>query len=142
MNLTAVDMDVLHFALQFPVAIVELMVATMLGMRAQYIATHPDARVSDVWVTSLLALFVGAIGLKQGFWMLQGALVAADLHDGATSLGQGHWAPIAGNLAILVTGVLFLSRSGAVFLGTASYFLGGGVSAALLLVAVLILGRG
>lgn len=136
------DMDALHFVFQFPVVIIEAMVAVLLAMRAHYIRGNPTEPVSDPAITLLLALFVAAIAAKQAFWMVNGALAAADLEHAAAIYGRGHWVPIAGNGCIIVFGTAFLSRAGSMFLGRASYWLGSAASVGLLAVGALLLNRG
>ena len=119
-----IDMDMVHFVFQFPVVIVEVTVAVLMLMRWRW---AEDRRITEIdpAVTLLLGLFVAAIAVKQGFWMLQGAIQAADLEEIALHFGRGHWLPIVGNFLILVTGLALISRVGAAFVGSLSYALGG-----------------
>ena len=124
-------MDVLHFVVQFPVVIIQVMVGALLLMRWRW-ATEYRITEIDPKITFLMALFVLSIGGKQAFWMLHGALLAADIENVAAHFGRGHWIPVVSNAVILVFGTALLARVGVSFIGRGSYAIGCGVFVALI----------
>lgn len=126
-----IDMDMVHFVFQFPVVIVQTMVGALMLMRWRWAHARRITEI-DPGVTLLMGLFVLSIAAKQAFWMLQGALLAANLDSMAVQFGRGHWVPIVGNVTILVTGTALLSRVGVAFVGPSAYALGGGAFVALI----------
>jgi hypothetical protein len=126
-------MDAIHFVVQFPVVTIQSMVGMLLLMRWRW-ANERRITEIDPGITLLMALFVLFIAGKQAFWMLHGALLAADLEAGAADLGRGHWAPVVGNAAILISGTALLARVGTTFIGWGAYALGVGAFVALIAV--------
>jgi hypothetical protein len=117
-------MDVVHFVFQFPVVIIQVMVGALLLMRWRW-ATERRLTEIDPKITLLMALFVLSVAGKQAFWMLHGALLAADLYNVAAYFGRGHWIPVVSNAVILVFGTALLARVGVPFVGRGSYAIGG-----------------
>ena len=113
-----IDLDALHSWAQFPVAAVEMTVALAMMYRWRWARTSPHPL--DHTLTLLLALFIGVIAVKQGFWTVWGALQAADLIHTADKVRTHYW-PIINNLAITFAGLAVLARGCGARLGTIGF---------------------
>lgn len=117
-----IDWDVVHAVFQFPTAIVEIMVAIMMLMRWEWAGRSQTGTVLIARpITLLVGLFLLVIGVKQGYWMLQGALEASDLHLASEVMRTSKLFAIVCNGLITLIGGALLAVVGAPMLGRTSY---------------------
>jgi hypothetical protein len=130
-----IDRDVAHAMLQFTSTVVLIMCGVVMIMiwqatRHRHIEANPQLKL-------LLAFLLLTVGFKQGFWLIQGALIAADLF-GSAALFSSHWLPPVLNGTIGVIGLAMMAYLGSASLGIVSYATAGGVGAVLMLVGWLL----
>jgi len=113
-----IDLDALHAWAQFPVAAVEMTVALAMIYRWRWALRSPHQL--DHTLTLLLAVFIGVIAVKQGFWAVWGALQAADLIHAADTVRTHVW-PIINNVLITFCGLVVLARICGARLGVIGY---------------------
>jgi hypothetical protein len=134
-------LDFLHAVFQFPVAAIELTVAIAMAARAywaKHAAVHPPL---DPVVTTLLAVFLAVIGVKQGFWSIWGALQAADLIAVSEQVRTHIW-PVINNALITLVGLVLLARLVGVYIGPRAYVGAAMVGGLLLGVGTLVVRQG
>ena len=113
-----IDLDTLHSGFQFPVAVIQFSIAAM--MFARWRMARAGMVTIDARLTFLLAMFLGIIGVKQGFWSVWGALQAVDLFHVAEPL-RNHWLPVVLNICIALVGVVLLGQVAASTYGRRAY---------------------
>jgi hypothetical protein len=98
-------MTQMHATLQFPAAIVIIMVAILMFMRA---SRHSPGSTA---IRYLLAGFVLANGVKQAYWQLRWMLAANDYPLAADFLASVPTIPILCNATIIILGSAVIARA-------------------------------
>jgi len=103
-----IDIDWLHASMQYPAAVVLIVLAVAMAIRARQIR-HVDLH-ADLRITSKLAILICLLGIKQLYWTVWGALRALDHFRAAEAFGGQVLIPMTMNAMTIVLGLMLTRR--------------------------------
>jgi len=104
-----IDVDWLHASLQYPAAVVLIVLAVAMAMRVRQIRHDVDLH-ADLRITSKLAILICLLGIKQLYWTVWGALRALDHFRAAEAFGGQVLIPMTMNAMTIVLGLMLTRR--------------------------------